>query len=445
MTVLSGACGAPAGWRDDANARIEKTRKSDYRLTVTDPQGEPLAGVTVQAEQTDSDFGFGTCVTGDPTTDNPVEKRYWQFIADHFNMIVDENTMKWYATQKKPGPPNWEPGDKKVAWALGNGLRVRGHCLFWSKRKFVKIQPWLLDLSKGQLRKAVDRRIEGAVSRYKGKLVAWDVNNEMLDGHWYADRLGKEIRVHMFKAAHKIDPDTPLYVNEYGVLDNNEKTRRYIELIKRLQEAGAPIGGIGIQEHASERFSPTAEQAREDKDRPERAGRDPLTPAKMLATLDELGKFDLPIHLTEVSSKTADETRRADTLEMLFRVGYSHPKVEAILLWGFWGGRHWLGSDATIVNKDFTLKPAGKRLFEMIHKEWRTGHTGKTDARGQLSFRGFHGTYTLRATGPEGKPLTATVRLNAKTDEATVKLQPATGEATATGPDEDPKGTDNAK
>ena len=44
---------------------------------------------------------------------------------------------------------------------------------------------------------------------------------------------------------------------------------------------------------------------------------------------------------------------------------------------------------------------SGKR-YEALMGEWSTETSGKTDAKGLLSFRGFHGDYAATATGNDG-------------------------------------------
>jgi GH35 family endo-1,4-beta-xylanase len=68
----------------------------------------------------------------------------------------------------------------------------------------------------------------------------------------------------------------------------------------------------------------------------------------MLRRLDRLGELGLPIHLTEISFCTPDAQQRAEALETFLRLAYSHPAVKAIMLWGFWEKRHWLGPSVNL-------------------------------------------------------------------------------------------------
>jgi GH35 family endo-1,4-beta-xylanase len=417
------ASNAKADWRADADARIERIRKSDYAVTVTSSNGQPLRDTPVVIHQTRSAFHFGTCVTFGPAADSPNEQRYREFIIEHFNTIVSENAMKWYAVEPRRNQIRFERADADMAFAREHNLAVRGHCLFWSKQKFV--QTWVQHLTAPSLRAAMEDRLTSIVPRYRGQLIAWDVNNEMLDGSFYKDRLGGGIRAWMFKRTHELDPDVPLYVNEYGILGSPEKTARYIRLIKSLQKQGAPIGGIGIQEHACQRFT-VPDHGAASGDFPDRAevSHAALTPEAMLQSLDQLAKLKLPIHLTEISSNSKNADWRGESLEMLYRLGYSHPQVECILLWGFWAKRHWLGPDAALVDKNWELNPAGQRLRKLLLEEWRTNIEARTDGEGRIRFRGFHGDYLFAVTGADGETRHGSTCLDQTAPEAAVVVRP---------------------
>lgn len=423
LTVLTAMAATTMGeqdWRAEADRRIETVRKGDFSLDLVGPSGEKTRNAEVSVRQIGSHFLFGTCVTGNPLSTNANEQAYFRFIRGNFNALVCENAMKWYATEKQAGVLTCEDADRLLAFAETNRLAMRGHCLFWCKTKYV--QPWVQALAPEALRAAMDARLQQVVGRYRGRLVAWDANNEMLDGAFYSDKLGADIDPWIFRRARELDADVPLFVNEYEILCNDEKLGRYIALIRRLQAAGAKVGGIGIQEHAVERFAPTVEAAAADADRPERNGRRPLVPVDVWRRLDRLAEFGVPIHLTEISSKTGDQQRRADSLEMLFRVGFAHPRVEAIMLWGFWENRHWLGKDAALVDAQWNLLPAGERVRRLVLDEWRTRVAGNSDDAGRFGFRGFYGDYEVEVVTADGTRLRGTAFLAPSVGNVVVRL-----------------------
>ncbi len=409
-----------ADWRQDADARIEKIRKGDFALHVAGPDGKPIAGAKIEARQTASAFHFGMAVSeGLMMQETEAGQRYRDFITQHFNTLVPENSMKWYATQKETGgEPDYAKADAFIAFAKKHKMAVRGHCIFWGRTKWT--QDWVKALDDKAMRAAVETRLESVVTRYRDDVYCWDVNNEMLEDDVFHERLGDGIRAWMFQRAHEIDPDATLFVNEYGILGSDEKLERYLALIESVRKIGAPVSGIGVQEHAAEQFVQTDEKA--DLEFAERSKHTPLEPAKVLARLDRLAATGLPIHLTEISAKSVSEERRAEALETLFRVGYSHPGVEAILLWGFWEKAHWLGKDAALVDKDWKVLEPGRRLAQLLLETWRTTAQPETNAEGVAKFRGFYGTYEITATSADGSVVKATVDLPPGTTTAEVKL-----------------------
>ena len=384
-------------WRAEADARIARHRHGACAISVTTAAGAPIAGAAIAVEQLRGPLPIGTCINDwihAPEGDGP---RYRDAVRSAFDALVCENAMKWYAVEAKDGELDWRGADAACQFALDAGLPLRGHCLFWSKRKFV--QPWVQGLSAAQLHARAHAHLERVVARYRGRLCCWDGVNELLDGDYYGERLGDDANAALYRHAGALDAATPLFVNEYSILDNDERVGRYLDLIARLRAQGAPIGGIGVQEHAAERTVSDEQTARDEEALPERQGRGPIIPAAMWARLDRLAATGLPIHLTEISFRTADEQRKADQLEALVLMALAHPAVEHLLLWGFHPRGHWLGRLAALVDDDWTTLPAFERLLA-LRRRWITPATTlTTDAAGRATFTGWHGVYALRLGG----------------------------------------------
>jgi GH35 family endo-1,4-beta-xylanase len=411
-----------ADWRSAVDSRIERLRKGDLVVEVRGHDGAPLKDARIEYRLKRHSFLFGTAIAHAPFADPGDDGRHYrQFILDHFSALVCENEMKWYATEVERGREDYAPADALLAFADQNGLTMRGHCLFWEQEEHV--QPWLKALDQSELRAAMERRLTAIVSRYAGRLVAWDVNNEVLDGTFYRRRIGPDATAWMFREAARLDPKTPLFVNEFGILGEREKTERYLELIRDLRVRGAQVGGIGIQSHDCDRLAIDGHTVLAPGERPYWLLRTPLTPEAFLASLDRLhAETGLPIHLTEVSAKFPDATRRADLLEMLFRLAFSHEAVQAIMLWGFGAKTHWMGPDAALMNADGTLTAAGSRLSRLLRDEWSTRGSGVTGADGCLAFRGFYGSYALAVRAPGHGEIMQQVRLTKSAPTTAVQL-----------------------
>jgi endo-1,4-beta-xylanase len=411
-----------ADWRSDADSRIERLRKGDLVVEVRGHDGAPLKDARIEYRLKRHSFLFGTAVAYAPFADSGDDGRnYRQFILDHFSALVCENEMKWYATEVEHGRENYAPADAMLAFGEQNGLAMRGHCLFWEKEEFA--QPWLSALDQSGTRAAMERRLTATVGRYAGRLVSWDVNNEILDGSYYRRRIGPDATAWMFREAARLDPKALLFVNEYGILADSEKTERYLELIRDLRARGAQVGGIGVQSHDLDRLAVDGRMLLAPGERPEWLLTTPITAEAFLATLDRLhAETGLPIHLTEASAKFPDANRRAELLEMLFRLGFSHEAVQALMLWGFGATTHWMGPDAALMNADGTLTAAGTRISHLLREEWTTRGSASTGPDGRLAFRGFYGSYELDVRAPGRGEIVQEVRLTQSAPAAAVQL-----------------------
>jgi endo-1,4-beta-xylanase len=100
------------------------------------------------------------------------------------------------------------------------------------------------------------------VSRYRGRVDAWDVVNEPLadDGslqrNFWKRELGPGYVADALRWAHEADPGARLYVNDFNIEGRSPKTRGMLALLKRLRAEGAPLDGIGLQTHLTTDFAP---------------------------------------------------------------------------------------------------------------------------------------------------------------------------------------------
>jgi hypothetical protein len=99
-------------------------------------------------------------------------------------------------------------------------------------------------------------------------------------------------------------------------------------------------------------------------------------------------------------------------------VEISHPKVDGILMWGFWEKRHWK-PNAALVRKDWSLKPNGQAWMDLVHRQWTTNEQGKSDPDGAFKVRGFLGEYEITVTSGDK---TKTVKAALPKEGATVTV-----------------------
>jgi len=353
---------------DAANRRIADIRMGTLTIKTT-----PGAAVTVR--QVRNEFWFGTCI-GSRLLDTTADARHYRdTLKTYFNAAVHENALKWSATERNgPGTPDYRGADEVLGWCEANGISMRGHCVFWGVggEDGGAVQPWVKALGDSALRATMERRAKSVAARYKDRIHEYDLNNEMLHGDYYEERLGPGIVADMARWMKETDPGAMLFVNDYDVTGQGA-AQDYARQIRGFLKRGIPFGGVGTQCHFVSDIDIPAVQ------------RD----------LDTLAQLGLPIRITEFDFMTGDEERKAALLDRLYRICFAHPAVTGILMWGFWEGRHWR-PQAALWKKDWTPAPAGRAYANLVNREWRTSVSGKADANGVFTTRAFYGDYEVQ-------------------------------------------------
>ncbi|TMS00502.1 endo-1,4-beta-xylanase [Nonomuraea basaltis] len=185
------------------------------------------------------------------------EADYRKVLDREFSHVTAENAMKWESIEPDRGAYTWADADALVEHARRNDQRVRGHTLVWHNQ----LPAWLTSgvedgtIDAAELRKILRDHITTEVRRYKGKIRAWDVVNEVVndDGTMrqsiWLTHLGPGYIADAFRWAHRADPHAKLYINDYNLEWNAAKIETTLSIVKDLQAQGVPIHGAGFQGH----------------------------------------------------------------------------------------------------------------------------------------------------------------------------------------------------
>lgn len=383
------ALAVPALGQDSAATAtaIDRCRKGTIIIETT-----PGAEVTVQQQR--HEFLFGAALANQAFGDRmPAADRekYLATFLTNFNSAVTENALKWHDMEPARGQVNYRTVDAILAWTGEHGIPLRGHNIFWGIPN--RVQSWLKDMPDDEFRDTLKNRALDIGRRYKGRFAEYDLNNEMVHGNYYEQRLGTNITLQMARWVKEGDPNAVLYLNDYDIL-TGKRLDDYLRQIRTLLAQGVPLGGIGVQGHLHG---------------------DDFDPKTLRDALEKLSEFNLPIKITEFNFPgqrsryyqqrgarlTEDEEKaKAKAIADYYRICFACPQVKGILMWGFWEGANWIPV-SSLYRRDWTPLPAADAYRDLVFREWWTRWEGHADASGKCQVPAFFGRHKIKAGSKE--------------------------------------------
>jgi len=179
-------------------------------------------------------------------------------VVRHFASITAENVLKAGPLNPQPGVWNFGPADAFVEFGEAHRMFIVGHTLVWHNQT----PAWFFHDAKGtpnspaaQLER-MRSHIERVAGRYKGRIHAWDVVNEVIDNDgsyrptaWVkAVGSGDELVKAAFRFASQYAPDAELYYNDFNAW-RPAKRDGIVRMVRMLQAEGIRIDGVGMQGH----------------------------------------------------------------------------------------------------------------------------------------------------------------------------------------------------
>ena len=286
-------------------------------------------------------------------------------LVREFNSITPENDLKVGPVHPAEKFYNWKNGDAIIAFAQRNNLKIRGHNLVWHYAP--QTPNWIfLDNGKQASKELVLQRLKDhittVVSRYKGKIYAWDVANEVIsDRHdeylrpsdWYTI-CGEDYIIKAFQWAHEADPGALLFYNDYNEIDP-VKREKIFRLVKSLKDAGIPIHGLGLQAHW---------------------GINEPSYGQLDSTLKRFSELGVQIHITEMDISVypkehnargrkqgdentaftpAKENAQVEKYKMCFELFRKYRQITSVTFWNLSDKYSWLDNFPVQNRKDYPL------------------------------------------------------------------------------------------
>ncbi len=315
-------------------------------------------------------FDVGVSINSRNLTENQQK-----LILDNFCSITCENEMKPGEVHPQEGVWTWERADAIANFCRKHNIKMRGHCLVWHSQ----FCDWMFTDAKGKevtkevFYKRLREHIHTVVNRYKDIVYCWDVVNEaMADGNgrewgnrrpsdYRQSRLynlcGDEFIAKAFEYAREADPNALLFYNDYNAADPAKRDRIF-NMVKKMQDAGVPIDGIGMQGHYNI-YGPSMDDVE--------------------AAIKKYSTIVKHIHITELDIRANEEmggqlqfsregvqisnhvkAMHTDQYTRLFRVLRKHKDVvKVVTFWNLSDKDSWVGTRnyPLLIDSDLKYKP----------------------------------------------------------------------------------------
>ncbi|XP_025077930.1 uncharacterized protein LOC112554387 [Pomacea canaliculata] len=240
-------------WFGEANANIDKYRKSNANMRFILPAGVRQSDFDVQVKLKRHQFAFGSLIKDTLITATPATA-YSQLVYHMFNWATVQS-YKWKFDKGTLRRPDYSVALQATDVLNSHGLKVRGHSIFFD---FAKNNPKnIVKLGSRSLQKEMDKHLMYMCNITFGKLAHWDVQNEHIRGQYYEEtRKDTEVTKNIFRQVKQLVNNTKLYFNDVMGVLSGASTEGLTQLMKQYLSEGVPVDGLGIQGHSKPYIKP---------------------------------------------------------------------------------------------------------------------------------------------------------------------------------------------
>ncbi len=250
-----------------------------------------------------------------------------------WNQITCENESKWSSVEGDRGNFNWVGADNAFNYAKQHGFTHKFHALVWGSQ----YPSWLDNLSAGERFSAMTNWFDHAKAHYE-TLPMIDVVNEAVGMHQQGNPMIKETLggggktgydwlIKAFEMAYERWPDAILIYNDYNSIQYDIDP--YIDLVRTLRDAGAPIDAYGNQSHAVSNMSSASLKAALDK---------------------QQNALQMPMFITELDIDIANDAQQKAQYQQVLPVMWEAPYCAGVTLWGYIHGATWVDNSGLYRN-----------------------------------------------------------------------------------------------
>ncbi len=269
-----------------------------------------------------------------------------------WNQITCENESKWASVEGTNNSFNWGGSDNAFNYAKNHQFPFKFHALIWG----AQYPSWLEKQTPEQRYKEIVQWMDAVKKRYPN-LQLIDVVNEAITGHqagtpYFIEALGGtgvtgyDWLIKAFELAYERWPDAILIYNDFNTFQWN--TDQYIDLVKTLRNAGAPIDAYGCQSHDLTDIS--------------------FSNFKSVMTKLH-NALKMPMYSTEYDIGTSDDSKQLQQYKDQIPYMWEQDYVAGITLWGYIYGATWTTDGNSGIIKNGKDRPAMTWLREYMQSD----------------------------------------------------------------------------
>jgi len=401
---------ANAAWRTRASNQIERYRKGDLVIDVTDSNGQPIPDAEIHIQMTRHAFKFGASIeakrlldVGGDTDQTTNTASFRKNLGELFNTVTFKESLRWTRFED---PSERQTTEEALDWARSLGLELRGRGLAFSD--IADLPTSLQDqIDQPQLIKdAIRKGVAATASELGGRISVWEVIDPSRSHLELLGLVGEDELGSWFGLAREAHAEAKLALSERDLLAGDGMAG-LADLIAHFVDQDVPIDQIG----AYGRFETQPPPIDRLNDR-----------------LDQLASFDLPLVITAFNMVSDDQALQLDFTRDFLTLAFSHPSVEGVIFEQFQKSEAQ-ETGAELYRQDGAISPIGQMYRDLVLRRWWSDVVASSDEDGQVVSRVFQGDYTItarkgdqRATvmltiGPEGAAAALELALTSESEQ----------------------------
>lgn len=273
---------------------------------------------------------------GNITTGNSEMDHDGFIFSDYWNQVTPENATKWQSVEGTRGVYNWGGADNAANYAKKHNFPFKFHTFIWGSQ----YPGWIKDLSLAERYDAIVKWMDAAKEHYP-YLQVMDVANECIQGHQddtslFKDALGGggktgyDWLIKAFEMASERWPDAILVYNDFNVLRWDKD--KFIDLLRALRDAGAPIDAYGCQAH---HFT-----------------LNDISKSELQSNMNSIQtSVKMPMYITEYDISFADDAQQKTKYQEQIPLFWEADYCAGVTLWGWFLGATWAENTGLIRNR----------------------------------------------------------------------------------------------